>query len=44
MIELAIRMKDLDADRLDGIISLYDNEETLRAAIDEIVTRGVAGV
>ncbi len=44
MIGLALRMKDLDADRLDGIISRYDNEETLQAAIEEIVTRGVAGV
>ncbi|MEA1893721.1 MAG: 4-phosphopantoate--beta-alanine ligase [Euryarchaeota archaeon] len=44
MIKLAIRMKDLDADRLDDIISRYDNEETLRTAIEEIVTRGVAGV
>jgi len=44
MIGLALRMKDLDADRLDDIISRYDNEETLRAAIEEIVTRGVAGV
>jgi phosphopantothenate synthetase len=37
-------MKDLDADRLDGIISRYNNEETLRAAIEEIVTRGVGRV
>ncbi|MHC1574589.1 MAG: 4-phosphopantoate--beta-alanine ligase [Candidatus Methanogasteraceae archaeon] len=44
MIKLAIRMKDIDVDRLDDIISRYDNEETLRAAIEEIVTRGVAGV
>jgi 4-phosphopantoate--beta-alanine ligase len=44
MIELAIRMKDLDADRLDDIISRYDIEETLRDAIEEIVTRGVTGV
>jgi 4-phosphopantoate--beta-alanine ligase len=44
MVGLALRMKDLDADRLDGIISRYDNEEMLRAAIEEIVTRGVAGV
>jgi len=44
MIGLALRMKDLDADRLDDIISRYDNEETLRAAIEEIVTRGVAEV
>lgn len=43
MIGLALRMKDLDADRLDDIISRYGNEETLRAAIEEIVTRGVAG-
>lgn len=44
MIKLAIRMKDLDVDLLDGIISRYDNEETLRAAIEELVTRGVAEV
>ncbi len=44
MIGLALRMKDLDADRLDDIISRYDNEETLQAAIEEIVTRGVTGV
>jgi 4-phosphopantoate--beta-alanine ligase len=43
MIELTLRMKDLGADRLDGIVSRYDNEETLRAAIEEIVTRWVAG-
>ena len=44
MIELALRMKDIDADRWGDIISLYDNEETLRDAIEEIVTRGVVGV
>ena len=44
MIELTLRMNDLDADRLDDIISRYDNEETLRAAIEEIVTRGVGRV
>lgn len=44
MIGLVLRMKDLDADRLDGIISRYDNEKTLRAAIEEIVTRGVSGI
>jgi 4-phosphopantoate--beta-alanine ligase len=44
MVGLTLRMKDLDADRLDNIISRYDNEETLRAAIEEIVTRGVTGV
>jgi len=44
MVGLARRMKDLDADRLDDIVSRYDNEETLRAAIEEIVTRWVGGV
>jgi 4-phosphopantoate--beta-alanine ligase len=44
MIELAIQMKGIDADRLDGIISRYNNEETLRTAIEEIVTRGIAVV
>jgi 4-phosphopantoate--beta-alanine ligase len=44
MIELALRMKNLDADRLDDIVSRYDNDEMLQAAIGEIVTRGVAGV
>jgi len=44
MIGLTRRVKDLDTDRLDDVISRYDNEETLRAAIEEIVTRGVAGV
>lgn len=44
MIGLTLRMKDLDADRLDDIVSRYDNEETLRTAIEEIVTRGVAEV
>jgi phosphopantothenate synthetase len=37
-------MKNLDADRLDDIVSRYDNDKTLQAAIEEIVTRGVAGV
>jgi phosphopantothenate synthetase len=36
-------MKDLGADRLDDIVSRYDNKETLRAAIEEIVTRWVIG-
>jgi len=44
MVRLAIRMKNLDSDRLDDIVSRYDNEETLRAAIEEIVTRGVGRV
>jgi 4-phosphopantoate--beta-alanine ligase len=44
MIGIALRMKNLDADRLDDIVSQHDNEETLRAAIEEIVARGVAGV
>ena len=44
MIGLTLRMKGLDADMLDDIVSRYDNEETLQAAIEEIVTRGVAGV
>ncbi|MEA3281394.1 MAG: 4-phosphopantoate--beta-alanine ligase [Euryarchaeota archaeon] len=44
MIKLAIRMKDLDVGLLDGIISRYDNKETLRAAIEEIVTREVTEV
>jgi len=36
MIKIARQMKDLPSDRLDEIVSQYDNRETLMAAIEEI--------